>query len=115
MIIELLYFADCPNYDPALQRIQQAIKQERVVAEITRIEVLDDRTAQSLRFRGSPTIRVNGFDVESAPGNAGDYGLCCRTYWNEPGVGTGAPSVDLIRRAIREFGAVPAQRGDCFK
>lgn len=44
--------------------IEEAMKEAGVVAEIEHIEVGDDGDARKQRFLGSPTVRINGFDVE---------------------------------------------------
>lgn len=51
--------------------------------------------AHSLRFPGSPTIRINGRDIE--PQETASYGLMCRLYTD----GSGAPSHQRLRDAIR--------------
>jgi hypothetical protein len=60
------------------------------------IEVRDAATAQALKFIGSPTIRVDGLDIEPACRTATAIGLACRRY-----VG-GLPSAEMIRAALRE-------------
>ena len=103
MTIELFYIAGCPNYQPALDGIREALNQEKVSADISQVEVKDQTMADSSRFPGSPTIRVNGVDVEPSARNAASAGMSCRTY-AEHGVRRGTPTVDLIRRALRESG-----------
>ena len=49
-------------------------------AEVAGMNVLDAATFESLRFLGSPSIRVDGIDVESAARTAREYALTCRTY-----------------------------------
>ena len=39
MIIEILYFRDCPNYLPAVVNVQKALEEERVQAEVKHVEV----------------------------------------------------------------------------
>ncbi len=101
MIIEILYVPDCPHYEPAVQGIREALRQEDLTANISHIEVRDQATAEAIGFLGSPTIRINGMDVEPAARMAGEFGMCCRTY-TAPGGRKGTPSIDLIRQALRE-------------
>ena len=108
MIIEILYFHDCPNYLPAVDHVQKALQEENAFAEIKHVRVLDAATAAVTRFLGSPTIRINGVDVEPSARSGGVEGMFCRTYHGESGP-NGAPSVALIRGAIREL----APRKDC--
>jgi len=109
MIIEIFYFPDCPNYLPAVEHVQKALQEEHACAEIRHVQVLDAAAAGVTRFLGSPTIRINGIDVEPSARSGGAAGMCCRTYHAESGP-KGAPSVALIRGAIREL---TNHRKDC--
>jgi hypothetical protein len=94
MVIEVLYVPGCPNHQAAIDRLRNALRSTAIDAPIQEIAVTDDAMARQLKFPGSPTIRVDGRDVES---NAQDsYGLACRLYSN----GTGVPSLDALRRAV---------------
>jgi hypothetical protein len=99
MKIEILYFAGCPNRALARSRIREALEQEGLTTEITETEVKDAGAA--LGFPGSPTILVNGRDVEMSPPAVRASGPACRTYLAEHGR-SGAPPVDCIRKALRQ-------------
>jgi len=94
MKIDVLYVPGCPNYQPALDRIQKVLKSESLRADIEGISVSSEVTAQALEFPGSPTIRVNGTDVE--PNHKNAIGLACRLYANSGGV----PSEEMLRVAL---------------
>src|ERR1017187_1256709 len=98
--IEVLSFDGCPNRDIALQRLRAAIDAEEVTAEVTEVQVKDPAAAESLRFLGSPTVRVNGVDVEHRARSSARFGFMCRTYLTEHGP-EGAPSIEIIRAALR--------------
>jgi hypothetical protein len=51
------------------------------------------------RFLGSPTVRVNGSDVEPGGEDRTDYGLSCRVYVGENGV-SGCPDAGWLREAL---------------
>jgi hypothetical protein len=93
MRIEILYFAGCPNYLPALERVRTVLRQEGLAIEVTEIEVKGEADAKALRFFGSPAIRVNGLDIDAVPPGAEGAGLACRRY---------LPSEDIIRMALQE-------------
>ena len=112
MTIELLYVPGCPNYEPALQGIREALKEERLSVEVSQTAVRDQAMAKAIGFLGSPTIRVNGMDVEPGARTAGEFGMCCRTYTG-PGGRKGTPSIDLIRQALREACATTTEGGTC--
>lgn len=99
MTIELLYIAGCPNYEPALAGIREALEQERLLADIREVDVTNQADAEAVGFPGSPTIRVNGVDVEPSVRATIGVGMCCRMYASR----RGTPTVDLIRQALREL------------
>lgn len=98
MVIEVFYVPGCPNHQPAIDRLRNALRSAAIDAAIQEMAVTDDAMARQLKFPGSPTIRVNGRDVES---NSQDsYGLACRLYSN----GTGVPSLEALQRAVAGAG-----------
>jgi hypothetical protein len=105
MTIEILYFADCPNYVTTVERVREALQVERTSAEIRHMEVPDGAAAAIRGFLGSPSIRINGVDIDSSSRFGGVVGMCCRTY-----TAGGVPSTELICQAIRELRDVG--RGD---
>jgi hypothetical protein len=110
MTIEVLYIADCPNYLPSVERVREALQMECTSAEIRHVEVPDAADAATRGFLGSPSIRINGVDVEPSARSGGVVGMCCRTYT----VGSardGVPSTELICQAIRQLRS--SRRGDC--
>ena len=96
MRVEVLYIRDCPNYLPAVDRVITVLRQEGLAAEICKIEVKDARAAEALRFWGSPTIRINGLDIDTESRTVTETGLACRRYAGR------VPSVEMIRSAVRE-------------
>ncbi len=60
MLIEILYVPGCPNHEPSLGRIREALQSQSVAVPIHEIEVTDEAMVRVLHFPGSPTIRVNG-------------------------------------------------------
>jgi len=96
MKIEILYFEGCPNYLPTVERIRTVLTREGLPAEVVEIEVKDDSAAKALKFFGSPTIRVNGLDIEARSRDLSETGFACRYY------GGGLPSEEMIQAAVRE-------------
>jgi hypothetical protein len=101
MQIEVLFFDGCPNHRLAVQRAKSALAQEGVEAEVVEVRVSGEAAARELGFLGSPTVRVDGKDVEPAARGLKQFGMCCRTYL-EGGRRSGAPSQEMIRAAVRE-------------
>jgi hypothetical protein len=102
MKIEILYLAGCPNHHPAVARVSEIVRQETVSAELVEIEVRDAETAQQMEFLGSPSIRIDGRDVEPAARSSRAFGFGCRTYPDEGGSRSGIPPVSWIRAAVQE-------------
>ncbi len=58
--------------------------------------------AVAKRFLGSPTIRINGMDVDPSAEHRADFGMQCRVYL-AGGKYAGMPSKDMIRSALLRF------------
>lgn len=114
MKTEILYFEGCPNHRPALERVREVLKEEGLTAEVVEVNVPDEAIARALGFLGSPTIRVNGLDVEPPARASKEFGMMCRTY-TEGGRREGLPSRELIRRALREALEKVSAAHDCCK
>ncbi|HLW76013.1 MAG TPA: DUF2703 domain-containing protein, partial [Bryobacteraceae bacterium] len=94
--IEVLYVEGCPNHQPVLDRLQNVLREDGVHVEVSQIQVKDADSAKALAFFGSPTIRINGQDIEPDCRGIVETGLACRRYAG------GLPSAGLIRAALRE-------------
>jgi hypothetical protein len=100
MNIAFLYFEGCPSHDAALERLRQVMAEEDVDAKIEIMKVETDEQAQRLHFIGSPTILIDGQDIDPPPSEAYPA-LTCRTYHLEDGRISPLPSPDMIRRALQ--------------
>jgi hypothetical protein len=96
MRIEILYFDGCPHFPATRDLLRAIVREERVQAEVSEIEVKDASAVQRLQFIGSPTIRINGLDIQADARNVAGVGLACRRYPN------GLPSEAMIRAALKE-------------
>lgn len=100
MKVELLYIADCPNYREAALTLREALRESGARDEVWEIEITDAAQAQALEFVGSPSIRIDGQDIEPIVTDQRQHGLACRTYLSG-GKPVGHPPLDMIRTAIR--------------
>jgi len=64
VIVEVLYFQGCPNHERLIERLPHLLEDEGLSAEIVLREIVDDDQARRERFLGSPTIRVDGRDID---------------------------------------------------
>ena len=99
--VEVLYFNGCPHHEEAVRIVQRIATELLIEPEIRHVEVSDTETAQRQRFLGSPTIRVNGRDVESGAEHRDDFALACRVYQSLRGP-QGQPEETWIRQALAE-------------
>ena len=102
-LVEVLSFDGCPN-----QAAAQALV-ERVSAEIGRdveirlVKAADPEAAERERFLGSPSIRVDGRDIEPGAEARTDFALACRVYRTDNGT-SGQPHERWLRDALRSSG-----------
>ena len=101
MKIELLYFEGCPSYQTTLNYLEEVIKEQKLSVQVEMVKIESDDEALKNKFLGSPTVRVNGLDIEPGAQERGDFSMCCRVYF-EAGKMTAYPSKELIRHAIEE-------------
>jgi hypothetical protein len=99
--VEILYFDGCPNHEPARALVERLAAQLRIEPEIRLVEVADPEAAVALRFLGSPTVRVNGVDVEPGAAERRDFALSCRIYRSEGRVAE-QPQESWVREALTE-------------
>jgi hypothetical protein len=100
-VAEILYFEGCPNHQDARRLVERVATELRIDADIADVEVPDAEAATRLRFLGSPTVRVNGQDVEPGSEERTDYVFACRIYRAEDGV-SGEPDERWVRQALVE-------------
>ena len=100
-MVEVLYIDGCPNHRPAVHLVTSALKERDFQGTVVEVPVTSAEQAKALAFRGSPTIRINGVDVEPEVVGSSEFSFSCRTY-TEQGKLSGVPSQELIRRAIHQ-------------
>jgi hypothetical protein len=100
MTIELLYFDGCPNHEALLPRLREIVADSDIPDQLELRRIGDDEAAQRDRFLGSPTVRVDGHDVEPGAKLRTDFGIKCRLYRTAAGL-TGQPDEQWIRAALQ--------------
>jgi len=97
--IELLYFDGCPSYAELLPRLRELLASEGIDQEIELRRVESSEEAERERFLGSPTVRIDGEDVDISARERHDFGVECRLYRTEEGL-VGTPPDGWIRVAL---------------
>jgi arsenate reductase len=92
--IEVLVFEGCPHAETAGQLVQEVAAALSPASTIEKVEVDSPEKAQALGFLGSPSIRINGIDLEGKSTTGG--ALSCRVYEG----GAGVPPRWLIEAAL---------------
>src|SRR6266853_6136390 len=101
MRVEVLYFEGCPNHAPTVERVRAELVSRGLPKEIEEVEIHNQAEAEAIGFVGSPSVRINGLDIEREARNLKSFGMSCRTYL-EGTVRGGSPSSALIGRALNE-------------
>jgi hypothetical protein len=92
--VTLQYFDDCPHWNTARERLDEAIRlvgRDLFVVALHPIGVQDH--AASEEFRGSPTFLIHGRDPFADPD--APVGLSCRLYPTQDGL-AGAPTLEQL-------------------
>ena len=99
MRIELLYFDGCPSCECFLPRLRELVADAGLAdgVELRRVESSEAAVAE--RFLGSPTVRVDGVDVEPGAEERSDFGLKCRLYSTSEGL-RGTPPEEWVVQAL---------------
>jgi hypothetical protein len=99
MRVELLFWDADPDYMTARQQLVEVLIEDAFETPIQMIAAATPEDAEFLALPGSPTIRIDGADIDAE--GAGVVGLYLRTYPAEGGeVRERIPSKALIRRAV---------------
>jgi hypothetical protein len=104
--VELLWWEGCPSTEEALTILREemaalGLDPERIDVR----EIATDADAQREAFAGSPTIRVDGTDVQPVPHEP--IGLNCRVYRLADGRISPVPDPAEVRQTLTQ-----AMRGD---
>jgi hypothetical protein len=97
--VELLYFDGCPNYETLLPHLERLLGGANVSAEIKLRRIANRDDAQREKFLGSPSVRVDGCDIEPGAEGRDDFGLKCRLYRLPSGL-AGTPPDEWVLQAL---------------
>jgi hypothetical protein len=97
--IELLYWEECPSHPEAKALLEQVLEERGIRVPIEMREVRTQEEAVELAFPGSPTVRVDGQDVDPA-GAESPPALACRIYRLGDGRASPVPSRQQLEEAL---------------
>ena len=98
-VIEVLYVQDCPHYRETLALVDRVRGELGIDTELRTTLIVDQAAADQARFAGSPTVRVDGRDVEPGSEPVTKYVLGCRLYRLEHRF-AGQPEERWVREAL---------------
>ncbi len=98
--VQLLWFQDCPNHRAARALLGDLLSGLAPGTTVEEIDATDPAVAERHRFPGSPTVRVDGRDVDPSYEDPGDYTPRCRLYRTAEGL-RGLPERVWVESALR--------------
>lgn len=79
--IEIQYFTGCPNSEKAMEMVRRFVAESELQINYEEILVETQKDAEKYKFRGSPTILINGKDIVGLE-ESKTPSLSCRYYPN---------------------------------
>ena len=101
MKIQLYHWEGCPSTPEAKAELEDVLRAHGVDVPIELHEVTTQAEAERLDFRGSPTIRIDGRDVDPEGASTQRAALACRIYRLADGRVSPIPSREMLEEALR--------------
>jgi hypothetical protein len=98
--VEFLWFDGCPSHVAARAMLLEVIAAIAPGTPVEDVNAGEPAVAVARRFPGSPTIRVDGRDIDPTFADPGDYTPRCRLYRADGGL-RGIPPRAWIEAALR--------------
>jgi len=93
--LTMQYFEDCIYADDLIKNTKSAIAELNLNIELNEVIINTNELADKYKFRGSPTLLINGIDLMNMP--EPKYGsISCRVYKD------GLPGVEIIKNRLLE-------------
>jgi hypothetical protein len=99
MSVELYFWEGCPSYPEAKELLQEVLDARGIRVPIEMREVRTHEQATELAFPGSPTIRIDGRDVDPS-GAEEPPALAFRVYRLPDGRVSPIPSRQQLEEAL---------------
>ena len=101
MKVEVVYFDGCPNHEALLAHLRELLSSVSASTDIDLVRVEDTEAAERERFLGSPTLRIDGEDVEPGADGRTDFGLKCRLFPTADGL-RGVPADEWVLAKLQK-------------
>jgi hypothetical protein len=95
MKVEIYFSKDCPNLQATVDLVREVATENDFEVDLEIKEITSDEEWFAMRLQGSPTVQVEGFDIEPQAREGSGNGPSCRLYG-----GSGVPSRKLIEDAL---------------
>jgi hypothetical protein len=100
--VELLWWRECPSWERALEMLRAEMEAAGLDPGAVRVTEIEGEAEAGRRdFPGSPTILIDGRDVQP-PGPERPGGLTCRIYRRPDGSVSPLPDPADLREALRQ-------------
>jgi hypothetical protein len=97
----VFYTEACPFWKEVVKTIENILGELKIEASVERVKVSSENEAKRLKFSGSPTVRINGVDIDPMfKGTEGAIG--CRVYTYQGKIYEYPPK-DMIAEAIKKL------------
>jgi hypothetical protein len=97
--VELWYVDGCAHYEALGAHLDDLLRRAGVHAHVRLRNVADESAAVRERFLGSPTVRVDGHDVEPGADERTAFAVACRLYATDHGL-RGTPLDEWVLEAL---------------
>ena len=99
MKVKVLYSRDCPNLEATVDLVREIATDNELSLDLEIREIMSEEEGITSRFQGSPTIQVEGSDIEAEVRERLGIPSGCRLYGT-----SGVPTRKLIEDALLKKG-----------
>jgi len=100
-VVEILYTDACPFWKETLNTINELTRELNIAITVKKTRIASDEEAKQHRFPGSPTVRINGVDIDPEARETAGY-IGCRIYTYK-GKTYDYPPKQIIKSALQRL------------
>lgn len=113
MQVRVVYFEGCPNHKPAVDLVRSVADEVGVPIEIESVLVETPEQARVERMLGSPTIQVDGVDIDPTARSRDDFAFSCRVFDGHAGLPPRAMIAAALTGEAYQACSGPSEGGCC--